>query len=55
MTEVPVSRFEGAPLVLTDARNQASVKNTLIRLVESIAADGEDLAPAQGRRIVAGR
>ena len=46
---------EDVPLMLTDARNQASVKNTLIRLVESIAADGEGLAPAQGRRIIAGR
>ena len=46
---------EDVPLVLCDARDQASVKNTLIRLVESIAADGEGLAPAQGRRIIAGR
>ena len=46
---------EDVPLMLTDARNQASVKNTLIRLVESIAADGEGLAPAQGRSIIAGR
>jgi signal recognition particle receptor subunit beta len=46
---------EDVPLVLCDARNQASVKETLIRLVESIAAGGADLAAAPGRRIIAGR
>src|SRR5882724_7075605 len=46
---------EDVPLVLCDARNQASVKNTLIRLVESIAAGGAGLAAAPGRRIIAGR
>ena len=46
---------EDVPLVLCDARDQASVKSTLIRLVESIAASGAGLAPAQGRSLIIGR
>src|ERR1700692_4814279 len=41
---------EDVPLVLCDARQQASVKNALIRLVESIAAGDPATLTAQGRR-----
>jgi len=41
------------PLVLCDARDQSSVKETLIRLVESIAAGGT--SAAQGRSLSIGR
>jgi hypothetical protein len=44
---------EDVPLVLCDARKQASVKDALIRLVESIAAN-PDTAPAHGRRLIIG-
>ena len=44
---------EDVPVVLCDARQQASVKTTLIRLVESIAADGT--LPAHGRSLTIGR
>jgi signal recognition particle receptor subunit beta len=44
---------EDVPVVLCDARQQASVKSTLIRLVESIAADGT--LPAHGRSLTIGR
>ena len=43
------------PLVLCDARDQSSVKETLIRLVESIAAGGAGLAAAPGRSLTLGR
>jgi uncharacterized protein len=46
---------ENVPLVLCDARNQASVKNALIRLVESIAAGGATAASAHGRSLIIGR
>jgi uncharacterized protein len=45
---------EDVPLVLCDAREQASVKDALIRLVESIAAN-PDTASAHGRRLIIGR
>ena len=45
---------EDVPLVLCDARKQASVKNTLIRLVESIAA-ADSARPAPGRSLTIGR
>jgi hypothetical protein len=41
--------------MLCDARQQASVKNALIRLVESIAADDPATLAAQGRRLSIGR
>ena len=41
--------------MLCDARDQASVKNAMIRLVESIAAGDAGLASVPGRRIIAGR
>ncbi len=44
---------EDVPLVLCDAREQASVKAALIRLVESIAAN-PDTASAHGRRLIIG-
>jgi hypothetical protein len=44
---------EDVPVVLCDARQQASVKSTLIRLVESIAAAGT--LPAHGRSLTIGR
>ena len=44
---------EDVPLVLCDAREQASVKDALIRLVESIAAN-PDTASARGRRLIIG-
>jgi signal recognition particle receptor subunit beta len=44
---------DDVPLVLCDARDQSSVKETLIRLVESIAAGGT--AAAQGRSLSIGR
>jgi signal recognition particle receptor subunit beta len=44
---------DDVPLVLCDARDQSSVKETLIRLVESIAAG--DTAAAQGRSLSIGR
>jgi uncharacterized protein len=44
---------DDVPLVLCDARHQASVKETLIRLVESIAAGGTPAA--QGRSLSIGR
>ena len=43
---------EDVPLVLCDARKQSSVKDTLIRLVESIAANGAALA--RGRTLTIG-
>ena len=46
---------EDVPLVLCDARQQASVKNALIRLVESIAAGNPATLTAQGRRLSIGR
>ena len=46
---------EDVPLVLCDARDHASVKNALIRLVESIAAGRPGGASAQGRRLTIGR
>ena len=46
---------EDVPLVLCDARQQASVKNALIRLVESIAAGNPATLSAQGRRLTIGR
>jgi hypothetical protein len=46
---------EDVPLVLCDARKQASVKNTLIRLVESIAAGNPATLAAQGHRLSIGR
>jgi hypothetical protein len=46
---------EDVPLVLCDARQQASAKNTLIRLVESIAAGSPATLAAQGRRLTIGR
>jgi signal recognition particle receptor subunit beta len=46
---------EDVPLVLCDARQQASVKNALIRLVESIAAGDPATLTAQGRRLTIGR
>ena len=46
---------EDVPLVLCDARQQASVKNALIRLVESIAAGDPATLAAQGRRLTIGR
>jgi len=46
---------EDVPLVLCDARKQASVKSTLIRLVESIAAGNPSTLTAQGRRLSIGR
>jgi signal recognition particle receptor subunit beta len=46
---------EDVPLVLCDARQQASVKNALIRLVESIAAGDPATLSAQGRRLTIGR
>ena len=46
---------EDVPLVLCDARKQASVKSTLIRLVESIAAGNPATLTAQGRRLSIGR
>jgi hypothetical protein len=45
---------EEVPLVLADARDQASAKETLIRLVESIAA-GNGRNSAQGRTLSIGR
>jgi signal recognition particle receptor subunit beta len=45
---------EDVPLVLADARDQASAKATLIRLVESLAA-GNGTASAQGRSLSIGR
>ncbi len=45
---------EDVPLVLADAREQGSAKETLIRLVESIAA-GNGTAAAQGRTLSIGR
>jgi len=45
---------EDVPLVLADARDQASAKETLIRLVESLAA-GNGTASAQGRTLSMGR
>ena len=45
---------EDVPLVLADARDQASAKETLIRLVESLAA-GNGTASAQGRSLSIGR
>jgi uncharacterized protein len=44
---------DDVPLVLCDARDQSSVKETLIRLVESIAAGGT--STAQGRSLSIGR
>jgi signal recognition particle receptor subunit beta len=44
---------DDVPLVLCDARDQSSVKETLIRLVESIAAGGT--SAAQGRSLSIGR
>jgi signal recognition particle receptor subunit beta len=44
---------DDVPLVLCDARDQSSVKETLIRLVESIAAGGA--SAAQGRSLSIGR
>ncbi|HEY7275005.1 MAG TPA: ATP/GTP-binding protein [Trebonia sp.] len=44
---------DDVPLVLCDARDQSSVKETLIRLVESIAAGGT--SAAQGRSLSLGR
>ena len=44
---------DDVPLVLCDARDQSSVKETLIRLVESIAADGP--SAAQGHSLSIGR
>src|SRR5689334_10563026 len=44
---------DDVPLVLCDARNQSSVKETLIRLVESIAAGGPAAVP--GRSLSIGR
>jgi signal recognition particle receptor subunit beta len=44
---------DDVPLVLCDARDQSSVKETLIRLVESIAADGPPAA--QGHSLSIGR
>jgi uncharacterized protein len=44
---------DDVPLMLTDARDQSSVKETLIRLVESIAAGGT--SAAQGRSLSIGR
>ena len=46
---------EDVPLVLCDARKQSSVKNALIRLVESIAAGDPATLTAQGRRLPIGR
>ena len=46
---------EDVPLVLCDARKQASVKSTLIRLVESIAAGNPSTLTAQGSRLSIGR
>ena len=46
---------EDVPLVLCDARDQASVKNTLIRLVESIVAGGPGTLSSQGRSLPIGR
>jgi signal recognition particle receptor subunit beta len=45
---------EEVPLVLADARDQASAKETLIRLVESIAA-GNGSTSASGRTLSIGR
>ena len=44
---------DDVPLVLCDARDQSSVKETLIRLVESIAAGGT--SATQGRSLSIGR
>ena len=44
---------DDVPLVLCDARDQSSVKETLIRLVESIAAGGA--SAAQGHSLSIGR
>jgi signal recognition particle receptor subunit beta len=44
---------DDVPLVFCDARDQSSVKETLIRLVESIAAGGT--SAAQGRSLSIGR
>jgi len=44
---------DDVPLVLCDARDQSSVKETLIRLIESIAAGGTPAA--QGRSLSIGR
>ena len=44
---------DDVPLVLCDARDQSSAKETLIRLVESIAADGR--SAVQGRSLSIGR
>ena len=44
---------EDVPLALCDARDHTSVKATLIRLVESIAASAP--APAQRRTLIVGR
>ena len=44
---------DDVPLVLCDARDQSSVKEALIRLVESIAAGGT--STAQGRSLSIGR
>ena len=46
---------EDVPVVLCDARDHGSVKDTLIRLVESIAASGAPPAPAPGRTLIVGR
>ncbi len=46
---------EDVPLVLTDARAQTSVKSTLIRLVESIAAGNKGAVSAPGRSLIIGR
>jgi signal recognition particle receptor subunit beta len=41
-----------APLVLCDARDHASVKNTLIRLVESIASASTPSVPTPGHSVI---
>ncbi len=46
---------DDVPLVLCDARDHGSVKNALIRLVESIAAGRPSGAAAPGRSITIGR
>ena len=46
---------EDVPLLLCDARDQASCKKTLIRLIESIVTRSAGPAPAQGRSLIIGR
>ena len=46
---------DDVPLVLCDARDHGSVKNALIRLVESIATGRPSALSAQGRGIAIGR